>query len=159
MKQSTRDLVAFWEKHVVPYAHRSDDENIVMLSLVDKQIRYELLFVCETHAVQLICRLQHHAHPGQLGLVQDFIARVNYWLKTGCFEVDVRDGEISMRSSTFLTDERLSSDQAELLLQSVTRTVAYYAEALHDVLFHQAEPATVLNQLRRSHEQAAVLLQ
>lgn len=159
MKQSTRDLVAFWQKHGIPYAHRSNDEDIVMLSLVDQQLRYELLFVCETHAAQLICRLQHRAKPTQLGQVQDFIARVNYCRKTGCFEGDVRYGEISMRSSTFLTDERLSFDQAELLLQSVTRTVAYYTPALHDVLVHQAEPATVLGQLRRSHEQATVLLQ
>ena len=59
----------------------------------------------------------------------------------------------------FLTEERLSFDQAELLLKSVTSTVAYYAPALHDVLVQQPEPANVLEQLCRSHEQAAVLLQ
>jgi hypothetical protein len=109
--------------------------------------------------VQLICRLPYSAKPDQLGLVLEFIGRVNYWLKTGCFELDVRDGEISMRTSTFLTDERLSFDQTELLLQSVTRTVDYYSGALRDVLLHQAEPATAIDLLRRSHEQLATILQ
>jgi len=145
MKPSTHDLIAYLEQNELKYAQRSDDEDIVMLGFTTQRASLSLMFICEKRSVQLLCRLPFRAQPEQFDVVKDYFTRINYAIKIGCFELDVRDGEMNMRSATFLSEERLGAEQAALLLLTVTRTVDDYISGLQDVLFRQVAPSAAAN--------------
>ena len=145
MKPSTQDLITYLEQNDLKYAQRADNEDMVMLGFSTRRVSLSLLFVCEERTVQLLCRLPFRAQHAQLNAVKDYFTHVNYLLKSGCFELDMRDGEMNMRSATFLSQERLSAERAELLLLTVTHTVDEYISGLQDVLFRQETSRTAVN--------------
>ena len=145
MKPSTHDLIAYLDQNELKYAQRSDDEEIVMLGFTTQRASLSLMFICEKRSVQLLCRLPFRAQPEQFDVVKDYFTRINYAIKIGCFELDVRDGEMNMRSATFLSEERLGAEQTALLLLTVTRTVDDYIGGLQDVLFRQVAPSVAVN--------------
>lgn len=145
MKPSTQDLITYLEQNDLKYAQRADNEDMVMLGFSTRRVSLSLLFVCEERTVQLLCRLPFRAQHAQFNAVKDYFTHVNYLLKSGCFELDMRDGEMNMRSATFLSKERLSAEQAELLLLTVTHTVDEYISGLQDVLFRQETSSTAAN--------------
>jgi hypothetical protein len=146
MNQSTRDLVAYLAQNGIKYAHRSDDEDLVMVGFTTRRVTLSLLFICQTNSVKLLCRLPFPTQPNQLDAVKDYFARVNYSLMIGCFELDVRDGETGFRIATFLTKESLSEDQVSRLMSTALGTVDKYIGGLQDVLFREVDPAKAANQ-------------
>lgn len=144
MKQSTQDLITYLEQNTIKYARHSDNEDVLVLGFNTGRASLLLAFTCDEHTVQLSCRLPFSAQPEQLDAVKDYFTRINYFLKTGCFELDVRDGEMSMRNATFLADGRLSAEQTALLLITTTRTTEQYIGGLQDILFRQVAPSAAV---------------
>lgn len=144
MKQSTRDFTAYLDSISFRYAVRADDEDLVMLSYTTEQSTYGLLAMGDTHSLQIVCRLPFVAPAERRAAVMEYFTRANYHLKSGCFELDLSDGEMNLRVATFLTDEALCSTQGEMLVRCIGRTADNYLPGLQAVLFRDAEPAQAI---------------
>lgn len=141
MNQSTRDLTAHFDALGFHYALRNDDENMVMLGITTGKASFSVLALCDEHCVQLLLRLPFRAPAERLAAVMEFFTRANYHLKTGCFELDLADGEMNLRLATFLSGRSLSQDQAGLLVKTALSTADNYHDGLRDVIFKGQEPA------------------
>lgn len=140
MQASTRAFTAYLDSVDFRYAVCSDNDDLIMLSYTTGKASYALIVIGDSHSLQLVSRLPFQAPPERREAVMEYFTRANYHLKYGCFELDLSDGEMNLRVSTFLGEEPLSALQAELLLRCAGRTGDNYLDGLQAVLFRDAEP-------------------
>ena len=76
--------------------------------------------------------------------VAEFLLRANYGLKTGCFDFDFNDGEISYRVSLYCGNDEFvppTYDQIDFAVIIGLMMVDKYGDGLIKVMFGLAEPA------------------
>ena len=89
------------------------------------------------------------------------IARANYGLYLGNFELDMADGELRFKSSLPVNDAEPSDTQIRRLISNSIGVVAHYGPALLDVACTELEPAMAIEkananwkELHRNHNVA-----
>ena len=79
--------------------------------------------------------------------VSEFLARANYGLRRLCFEMDLNDGEIYLRSSLFCTNGNLPSFNAlDDLFGRCCAITEIYGDALLKVIYDLATPEEAVNE-------------
>jgi len=77
----------------------------------------------------------------------EFIARANYGLVIGNFELDYDDGEIRYKTSIDVEDDRLSSALMKHLVYANILTMDQYMPGIMAVLYAGTEPALAIAQV------------
>ena len=82
--------------------------------------------------------------------VAEFLTRANYGLRSGCFELDLSDGEIFFRDSLFIGENGVTSQKA------IGRLISYgiamleiYGDALLKVICDVATPKEAVNEAEK----------
>lgn len=81
---------------------------------------------------------------GRRAVVAELIARINYGLPIGNFELCWEDGEVRVRSSMPLEDGDFTEAQLDRLFNSNTALAGHYMAGIFGVAFGTVAPALVL---------------
>jgi hypothetical protein len=81
------------------------------------------------------------------------IARANYGLYLGNFEMDLGDGELRFKSSFPVNDADPSDSQIRRLISNSIGVVAHYGPALLDIACAEMEPATAIEKADANWEE------
>lgn len=85
--------------------------------------------------------LQVSADSRNINKIAEFMARANYGMRYGSFEVDYRDGEISYRTSCYCGENAVPAlDVVRLYVATAIVMLQKYGNALVDVLFGISTP-------------------
>jgi hypothetical protein len=76
--------------------------------------------------------------------VAEAIARANYGLRVGCFELDMGDGEVRFRVSVDVEGGELTTEMFKYMLAAAVTTSDRYYTALMRVIFAGATPAEAI---------------
>jgi hypothetical protein len=83
----------------------------------------------------------NHEDKEEMALVNEFLARANYGMRQGNFELDYRDGEIRFKSPLFCGIQVPSIDVVERVVDMCFLMFKRYGNGLLAVLFAKAVPA------------------
>lgn len=89
-----------------------------------------------------ICPIQ--APEDKRMAIAEFIARVNYTLTVGNFEMDFDDGEIRYRTSIDVEDDRLSTPLFKQLTIANVTMMDLYLPAIRDIIENNVSPAEAI---------------
>jgi hypothetical protein len=78
------------------------------------------------------------------GRMAEFVARANYGLPIGNFELDVRDGEIRFKTSLDIEDAQLTEPLLRPVVYANTHTMDRYMPGVVEVLYRGGDPASVV---------------
>lgn len=108
----------------------------------------DVLFIASDDKLVVKAMLPLKAEEDERAKVGEFLMRANYGLKTGGFDYDYNDGEISYRVSLYCGDEEFAPptfEQIEFALIINLMMVSKYGDALLKVMFGLAEPEDAIN--------------
>lgn len=89
----------------------------------------------------IISVLKVSADSRNINRIAEFIARANYGMRYGNFEVDYSDGEISYRTSCYCGENNVPAlDVVRLYVATTIIMLQKYGNALVDVLFGVSTP-------------------
>lgn len=74
----------------------------------------------------------------------EFVARANYGLPIGNFELDLRDGEIRFKTSIDVEDAQVTEALLRPVVYANTNTMDRYMPGIVEVLYRDGDPATVV---------------
>ena len=103
----------------------------------------DVLFIASTDKLVVKAILPLEAGEDERAKVGEFLHRANYGLRTGGFDYDYDDGQISYRVSLYCGDEEFAPptfEQIEFALIINLMMVSKYGDALLKVMFGLAEP-------------------
>jgi len=103
-------------------------------------LRCRLLVEEDRGLVQFWAYLPLFAPPERRQAVAEFLARANYGLRLGNFELDFNDGELRYKTSAWPGDGPFIPDQAEPLIRAAVSTANRYVPALAKVIFANMSP-------------------
>ena len=143
-------IVAFlqednWRYETIP------DESAIRFSFTGKNARYECFGrVNEEHEIFVFYTMIPVRTPeSQLLQVTELLARINYGLNVGNFEIDMNDGEIRYKTSIDVEGGELSSRMVETLIAVNISTTDRYFPSFADVLYAGATPAEAVARIER----------
>lgn len=85
--------------------------------------------------------------------IAEFLTRVNYGLKQGCFEMDWRDGEIRYRIYQDCEQMTLSKKAVQNNIYCLAITFERYASGLTSLLFTGTEPEAAVRRCERNMQE------
>jgi hypothetical protein len=74
----------------------------------------------------------------------EFVARANYGLPIGNFELDLRDGEVRFKTSIDVEDAQLTEALLRPLVYANTHTMDRYMPGIVEVLYRDGDPAAAV---------------
>jgi len=117
-------------------------------SAKDEQAYILIHIACEDFFVSINACLEQSADEKSCAKVMEYLTRVNYTLKNGCFCIDLRDGEISFNSSLNCIDrETLSDDLISIFLSTPHVMFNHYYAGLMDVMSGKKTPEEAVSEL------------
>ena len=74
-------------------------------------------------------------------IISDYITRVNYGMFLGCFQMDLRDGEIFYKTSSVFSDGAPLNDEIRRIVQVTIHMAEKYGDGFYDVMYKGKSPA------------------
>lgn len=107
---------------------------------------YDVFFVADDAAgiVMCYCPIASRVPPARRAAVADAIARANYGMRLGCFELDLDDGEIRYRTAVDLLGAPLEPAMVMRLMGVAIHCTEQYHDALMRVAFGNADPEAAI---------------
>ena len=108
----------------------SDNENSIIIQIS-----------CDDFFVEVNACFEHFADESVRKEVMEYLMRINYRLKNGCFVINLDDGEISLRSNLNCFErDSLSDDLIGLTIAGPRFMYNYYYKGLLDVMSDKKSP-------------------
>src|ERR1051326_8465019 len=115
---------------------------------------FDLLFLADEEAGQVCCGavFTTRVPERRRTAVVEALARANWGLRMGNFEMDLSDGEVRFRTGVTLSDGELTAGMVEAMLQTVLGTSEFYHDAVMRVAFGEVEPAVAIGEAEKVDE-------
>jgi hypothetical protein len=110
------------------------------------------LFICQSISALLV-------PVPRRGVVTEFLARANYGLLAGNFDLDFSDGEVQFRTSTLLHQGRIGLDELQNLVDFNLSMMNDTLPALLAVSFGDKTPAEAINEMEAGKRNSEVEVQ
>ena len=104
-------------------------------------------FIVTDFDIEMYARFPHTAEPRQYAAVAQFVTRANSGMYGSSMEMNYDDGTITMRGCGMCNDEPISQDRLNALVNTVAANWERYANGLLKVLFGDANPKAVIDQI------------
>lgn len=137
------NYTAFEEKHYFTTGTRLKDGSVRTILDVSEQEAWDRVLVYSTYPTYV----PEHRRAAMLQAIN----RINYTLAFGSFDLDMKDGEIRLRTVVEGTGD-LSDAMIDRVHTSNLRTTDRYQAALLAVAFGNASPDAILELAERSEE-------
>ncbi len=137
------NYTAFEEKHYFTTGTRLKDGSVRTILDVSEQEAWDRVLVYSTYPTYV----PEHRRPAMLQAIN----RINYTLAFGSFDLDMKDGELRVRTVVEGTGD-LSEAMIDRVHTSNLRTTDRYQAALLAVAFGNASPDTILELAERGEE-------
>ncbi|NMC32962.1 MAG: YbjN domain-containing protein [Veillonellaceae bacterium] len=126
-------------------------ETAVRLSFTGQNARYDCFGrVNEAHEVFVFYSIIPVRVPeAQRPLVAELLARINYGLNIGNFELDMNDGEIRYKTSIDIEGGDLTPRMAETLIAVNISTTDRYFPSFADVMYAGVAPVEAVARIER----------
>jgi hypothetical protein len=141
-------VTAFFDRKKL--AHHADVAlGLVRLPYQGRSGQWNIVVRVEAAPPQIIvyALLPLPSPEGLRSRVSEVVQRANWGLPHGNFEVDLDDGELRFKTSTFLAGDALTVDSLEALLFTNTATVDRYLPAFSAVIVEGAEPRAAVERV------------
>lgn len=134
-----------WQYEEIP------GESAIRFGFTGKNARYECFGrVNEEHEVFVFYTIIPIRVPEpQCLLVAELLARINYGLNIGNFEIDMNDGEIRYKTSIDVEGGELTSRMVETLIAVNISTTDRYFPSFADVMYAGTEPAEAVRRIEK----------
>lgn len=136
MTAAYETLVQLLDERDVPYLS-SDEEQSVMTDLRGEVALYRVLahVAPESDLFQVYGCFSVRIPVGSRSDIAEVVARANYGLRVGKFELDVDDGELRFQASQILTEEGLDADVIDRLIRTTLTMLDTYVPAVLSVVY------------------------
>jgi hypothetical protein len=116
--------------------------------------RYRVIAHVNVELDQLYCYAYFDAivPEGRRGAVAEFIARANYGMRIGNFEIDMNDGELRYKSSLDFRDATLTDELLRNAIYPACTTLDRYVPGLMAVSFANSDPAEAVRAIESPPE-------
>ena len=113
---------------------------------------FDLLLLADEEAGQVCCGavFTTRVPERRRTAVVEALARANWGLRMGNFEMDLSDGEVRFRTGVTLSDGELTPGMVEAMLQTVLGTSEFYHDAVMRVAFGEVEPEVAIGELEKA---------
>ncbi len=136
----------------IGWKFEKDEENDVIKTGVNaKNASFRLIIysVEEKDLLTVYVAQDNNVPDKKLLLVAEFIARANYGLNLGNFDLDMEDGELGYKVSVDLEGGQLSTDMVGNMVGAGVSTMDQYYPGLMAVLFSNATPEEAIISIER----------
>ena len=143
-------LIAFLQEDDWRY-EELPDESAIRFSFTGKNARYDCFGRAnEEHEIFVFYTIiPLRASESQRLLVAELLARINYGLNIGNFEMDMNDGEIRYKTSIDVEGGELTSRMVETLITVNISTTDRYFSSFTDVMYAGVDPAEAVLRIER----------
>lgn len=135
------------------WSHRVTDDSTVWGHVDGVHLRWDWYATAGEGAAFLYLAglAPFYVPPGQRLLAAEYLARANFCIKWGNFDLDFSDGEVAFRTAVPLCGRRTPSlQQMQFLLRGNCWAMETYVGGLTGVCFGQASPAEAIEQAQRA---------
>ncbi len=141
MNNPLPDILAHFTKHKWHYTQEAD-RPILRMSHSDENGAWRCVAAVEWEETQFAfySLLDAKAREKVRPAVAELVARINYGLFTGSFEMDWRDGEILLKTSVLLYGDALPDETILRVVGTNLQTMNEYFPAIMKVLYLGVKP-------------------
>ncbi len=148
------ELIDIVEEYLVEIGwkfEKDEDSDIIKTGVNAKNAAFRLIiYSIEDKDLLTVYVAQDNNIPASKRmLVAEFIARANYGLNLGNFDLDMDDGELGYKVSADLEGGQLSTDMVGNMVGAGVSTMDQYYPGLMAVLFSNAKPEEAIMQIER----------
>ena len=104
---------------------------------IDEQREQTVVYAC----------MPNHAEDGKREAAAEFVARANYGMRIGNFELDLEDGEVRFKVSVDVEGSELSSVMVRNMIACAITCADRYYPGLMQVLYGNASPKAAVEQV------------
>jgi hypothetical protein len=125
--------------------------NLLNSRVRNGRFAFDLLFLAEEEAREVCCGavFTTRVPESRRMAVVEALARANWGLSVGNFEMDFSDGEVRFRTGVALSDGELTPGMVEAMLQTVLGTSEFYHDAVMRVAFGEVEPGVAIGEAEK----------
>lgn len=145
MNNLIEQLSEFFQKHERKF-YQLGDKPVLEAVFNGKWGRWNTITVVndDRESVNFISLFPSHATEARRSVAAELLARLNFSLKHGNFELDYKDGEIRFKTSHFAPSQSLTAEEMEQLIFSNLNLVDTYYEVIMNVLHAGLTPERAL---------------
>ena len=127
----------------------AEGEISLLLDIRDDTNAYHATFVVSPIDITLLCFSPYCAEPPQYAAAVQFMNRVNYRMYGCKLDMSYDDGSITMTCNGMCNNEPISQERIHFMVNTVIENWALYAKGLIHVLFADANPKEVIDNIER----------
>ncbi len=130
---------------------KDDDSDVIKTGVNAKNASFRLIIYSleEKDLLTIYVAQDNNVPENKRILLAEFIARANYGLNLGNFDIDMEDGELGYKVSADLEGGTLSTDMVGNMVGAGVSTMDQYYPGLMAVLFSNATPEEAIIQIER----------
>jgi hypothetical protein len=130
---------------------KDDDSEVIKTGVNAKNASFRLVIYSleEKDLLTVYVAQDNNVPSDKLLLIAEFIARANYGLNLGNFDLDMEDGELGYKVAMDLEGGHLSTDMVGNMVGAGVSTMDQYYPGLMAVLFGNASPEEAIIQIER----------
>ena len=128
------------------YHYQESAERWIMLTIRCQRGSYRVMATADDRRslVRVICAYGSYVPEARRVAVAEAIARINFELAIGSFDLDFADGELRFRTGVDVEDGTLSTTMVDNMIGFGLHTLDRYHDALMHVAFGGEEPASAV---------------
>lgn len=117
------------------------EQNVLLATFGGQHSSVQVAIHTDEHLLQVFAKPFFSVPEGARSQIAELCARMNYGLKLGKWEFDLRDGEIRYQSATCLNDDGDVSDRMiELVMASAMAALERYLPAILTCIYANEAP-------------------
>jgi len=130
---------------------KDDDNDVIKTGVNAKNASFRLIIYSleEKDLLTIYVAQDNNVPENKRILLAEFIARANYGLNLGNFDMDMEDGELGYKVAVDLEGGTLSTDMVGNMVGAGVSTMDQYYPGLMAVLFSNATPEEAIIQIER----------
>lgn len=137
----------FFEKDDISYRNSRND--VFLCNFAANNGNYRVLVGSEEkdHYVVIYVTSNISIHPEMRPAITEFITRANYAMRTGCFEMDLNDGEFRFRTSIVTPGTELSMAVFEKVFYTAISTIDRYVPGVLRIMYGNISPKEMIAEI------------
>jgi hypothetical protein len=144
MKPAIESFIDFFNRQGWSYS-QANDRPVIHTRFTGENGRWNCAAIAgpQDEDLLFLSLVPCNAAPARRAACAELLARINFGLTHGCFELDFDDGEVRFRTSVRLTDD-VPAELVDHLVFSNLCTVDRFFGAIMKVLYADANPKAAL---------------
>jgi hypothetical protein len=143
MSTAFENVLEHLDQHQVRY-RQFPDEEVASFEIRTKTGVFPMTVRVDDDLLQVYGQVPLAVPEGARGLIAEAVARANFGMRVGNFELDVNDGELRFHASVVLQLDRVEDTLAERLITITLAMLERYIPAFMSIIYGNEPPAAAI---------------